>query len=548
MITQIFNLILLSTQVLCYQSSIAQKNRGSQIIPKHYESPVFRFANHYAHHMVLQKSPYRSIIWGFGQENSDVIIEVKEKRYQTVVQKNAYGENVWNVTLDPQDSEQPFLIQGFSTVKNNLVTIDLKDVLFGNVWICGGQSNMQFSTNQAFTSTEELNISSKYTSIRLFTAGRYYTNVATREISTSNILQQWTLPSRDSVATFSAVCWMYGRRLYDIYKVPIGLISSNQGGSCIESWSSPQTLKVCNATSKYPITFNNDNVLWNAMISPFLKTTIYGVIWYQGEQNAINPEGYNCTFPAMVNGWRKEWSDGTGGQTNMKFPFGFVQLASFNDNTIPGFPTLRWLQTAGYGYVPNKQQENTFMAVTMDLADNNSPYGSIHPRDKADVAERLVLAVRAVVFKENVHWTGPIFSKAAICLPFGMKSTTIKNIVVYYKVESVEAQGIMIASLDGFEVLQSNGNWIQAQVSYSINNKVLLTTNVTDVHALRYAWKPNPCAFKSCAIYSATNLPSPPFITYGPFQYIAPAIVKSHPTKYVKMKLNHKDAKICQFQ
>ena len=62
------------------------------------------------------------------------------------------------------------------------------------------------------------------------------------------------------------------------------------------------------------------------MISPFLKTSIYGAIWYQGEQNAYQPDGYNCTFPAMINGWRKDWSNGTGGQTDPKFPFGFVQV------------------------------------------------------------------------------------------------------------------------------------------------------------------------------------------------------------------------------
>ena len=100
--------------------------------------------------------------------------------------------------------------------------------------------------------------------------------------------------------------------------------------------------------------------------------------------------------------------------------------------------------------MPNQQQENVFMAVAMDLADDKSPYGSIHPRDKADVAERLVLGARAIIFNESVYWTGPIFDKALVCQSFEGP----QNIIVYYKEESVPVQGIEIVSLDGFEVCQ----------------------------------------------------------------------------------------------
>ena len=138
---------------------------------------------------------------------------------------------------------------------------------------------------------------------------------------------------------FSAVCWFYGKNIYDKYKVPLGLLSSNWVGTGmpIEAWSSPEALEKCKSTqtddrsvdvNAGPNPHEQSSVLWNAMMYPLLNMSIYGAIWYQGEANSGDPAKYNCTFPAMISDWRSKWNEATGGSTDMTFPFGFVQVNS----------------------------------------------------------------------------------------------------------------------------------------------------------------------------------------------------------------------------
>ncbi|XP_042337408.1 sialate O-acetylesterase-like, partial [Plectropomus leopardus] len=113
------------------------------------------------------------------------------------------------------------------------------------------------------------------------------------------------------------------------------------------------------------------------MIRPLLNMTIKGAIWYQGEANAFSrqPRKYSCSFPALIDDWRRAFHEGSGGQTADDFPFGFVQLSTFQPHsTAENFPFLRWHQTADIGYVPNPQMPKTFMAVALDLPDPSSPF------------------------------------------------------------------------------------------------------------------------------------------------------------------------------
>ena len=146
---------------------------------------------------------------------------------------------------------------------------------------------------------------------------------------------------------------------------------------------------------------NHNNYLWNAMIHPFLKMSIKGAIWYQGEQNAGYPGGYeghnrdlySCTFPTMIESWRQEWSSATRGDTDRKFPFGFVQLAPFtNQRNSLAWPQLRWHQTADLGYVPNDIMEHVFMATAVD--DDID----LHPKNKRLPAERLAWAATNLAY------------------------------------------------------------------------------------------------------------------------------------------------------
>merc|ERR1719384_132134 len=132
------------------------------------------------------------------------------------------------------------------------------------------------------------------------------------------------------------------------------------------------------------------------MIHPLLRMSIKGAIWYQGEANTgHNRDIYDCTFPSMINNWRQAWYEGTGGDTDQQFPFGFVQLAPNRDSLSPHWPVLRWKQTASVGFVPNQLMENVFMAVAMD--DDID----LHPKNKRLPATRLAWAASNLVYNNT---------------------------------------------------------------------------------------------------------------------------------------------------
>ena len=486
---------------------------------------TFRFANVYADHMVLQRGPAKSVIWGFGEEKASVSLTLVNRTYTTKVAIDDRGLNVWKVELEPMVASGPYKIRVASQVDNKLVEISLKDVYFGDIWVCGGQSNMAFSVSRTFRAKAEIKIADSYKKIRLFTVQRYVSKTPIADLSKSNIIQRWQVAGKYTITDFSALCWMYGRRLFDLYKIPIGLISTNYGGTSVEAWSSPETLRKCGITeqdSRNRLDPNMHSGLWNGMLYPFLNMTIYGVIWYQGEQNAYKPSTYNCTFPAMIEGWRKEWNDGTGGNTNKTFPFGFVQLSALGrDIIIDGFPVIRWKQTAEFGYVPNARQKNTFMAVTMDLMDQTSPYTSIHPRDKTTVAKRLLLGGRTLAYNENLYWTGPVIETVKVKK---VSNTRFVLLIVIFHSWSLTDDGIEERNKNGFEIFcTSTQQWKAVELYNSDRQHVYIALKgpLSDISAIRYAWNQGPCAYKQCAIYAKNkDLPTPPFIMNGPFEEV----------------------------
>ncbi|XP_065890778.1 sialate O-acetylesterase-like [Dysidea avara] len=418
----------------------------------------------------------------------------------------------WMVMMDPMQEGGPHVI----TATAGNLTLTLNDVLFGDVWICSGQSNMRFTVSSVFNSTEEIAASANYPEIRVFTASRR--DSAQLEIDLLGIDAVWSVAGPNTIGDgnwtyFSATCWFFGRNLYDNLKYPIGLVATSWEGTTIEVWSSPDALKKCGIDgpllpeSVIPTT---PSVLWNSMIYPFLNMTIYGVIWYQGESNTLEPDTYNCTFPAMIDDWRDKWYEGSQKNTNELFPFGFVQLSTVGDsnNAMNGFPDIRWHQTADYGYVPNARMKEVFMAVTMDLGDPTSPFHSVHPRNKQDVGYRLALAGRAVAYKkESLYYTGPIAIVAYVNSP--------QSIIVHYTY--VMDNILEIRSQSGFEVycmVTGQPTWMESIVLKAASNFVIIVHSCgagnSPTH-VRYSWRDYPCVFKECAVYSG-DLPSPPFI------------------------------------
>ncbi|KAM4651390.1 sialate O-acetylesterase isoform 2-T2 [Discoglossus pictus] len=392
---------------------------------------VFRFASYYGHHMVLQMEPSQAGLWGYGEVGALITVSLL-KGMETITKKSIQTNDntgIWKVQLDPVGHGGPYQLLASHDYNGTVSNITLTDIMFGDVWLCGGQSNMEMTVSQIFNASKELSEAGNYTHIRIFTAALETSQTELQDLAKVDL--QWSRPTPENLGHsdftyFSAVCWLYGRYLYETLKYPIGLVESVWGGTPVEAWSSKRALKTC-GLSEYGYNKRerfhvpefvagpcNYSLLWNAMIHPLLNMTIKGVIWYQGEQNTnMNTNLYNCTFPALIEDWRQSFYEGTNGQTNRYFPFGFVQLST-NQKTEQkdNFPIIRWHQTADFGYAPNPKMVNTFMAVAMDLCDEKSPYGSIHPRDKQTVAYRLYLGARAIAYGDsNVAFQGPFPDK-----------------------------------------------------------------------------------------------------------------------------------------
>ena len=204
--------------------------------------------------MVLQRAPQRAIVWGYSDSfNTLTILTVNNQIYRTRTSSlpaNSLGESMWSVTLNPQPDEGPFQVKVTQPLPNGtLITIMLNDVLFGDVWICSGQSNMAFPVQAMYNESIEIANAGQYPKVRLFTAQRNQSDIALDELL--GIWLNWSVASPTSVGSpyASAVCWLYGRMIHkELGGRPIGLVHASWGGTPIELWSPPEVLKDCGIT------------------------------------------------------------------------------------------------------------------------------------------------------------------------------------------------------------------------------------------------------------------------------------------------------------
>ncbi|KAK7476215.1 hypothetical protein BaRGS_00032569 [Batillaria attramentaria] len=434
---------------------------------------ALKLASEFHSHMVLQRGPQHAVLWGTASTEGDTVtakVTGQGSHIAPVTTQVTNGH--WKLKLHAVTQKGPFVI----TVSSSEGDVTLNDVLFGDVWLCSGQSNMHFLFNGVMNATAEIQNALQYHDVR-FTRAKL---ASTDTPQTDMVFDvPWTGPTTQRLAQSSAVCWLFGQYLYDHLHYPIGLVESSYGGTNIEAWSPPEALHDCSATTKRGP--QEDSVLWNAMINPLRSMTMYGAIWYQGESNSGHYAKYSCQIQALVNRWREQFNQQSLNETDREFPFGYVQLAGFtHDDKIGVFPPFRMAQTANYGYSPNPALPNTFMAVAMDLPDFDSPYGVNEAQHKLTI--------------EYDHGHTPI----------------------------------EIRSQDGFEVCCSatstttcterHDQWVAAPITGHNAGHVTVSyagCGTRHLVGMRYEWKTSPCEYKMCTVYASdTQLPAPTYITH----------------------------------
>jgi sialate O-acetylesterase len=319
-------------------------------------------------HMVLQQQmPIK--VWGWADAGETVTVSIGD---QSATAK-ADDDGKWKVELPPRGaSKTPIAL----TVKGNNA-IEINDVLIGEVWLCSGQSNMEWPVLRSSNAKEEI-AAGNYPLIRHVKFPHRKSLTPTRDIT-----GEWRICSPETVGGFSGAGYFMARTLHQELDVPIGLINSSWGGTRVEPWTPPEGFaqveeldnihqQIVNQT-KFE-SHQDPTMLFNAMIRPIVGYPMRGAIWYQGESNHTEGMLYYHKKRALIEGWRKLWGQGD-------FPFYFVQIAPFQygkeDPTIlPRF----WEAQAAVQQLPNCQ-----MVVINDIA----TLDDIHPPNKQDVGSRL---------------------------------------------------------------------------------------------------------------------------------------------------------------
>ena len=271
-------------------------------------------------------------------------------------------------------------------------TIMLKEVYLGEVWICSGQSNMEFSVNSS-EGAAAAKAASKNPMIRLFTVPH-----RSSLQPESDVPGKWVECGPDTVGGFSGVGYFFGRDLQKALDVPVGLIHTSVGGTASEEWTSMPLLQ---ANPKHLGKHPNQAKLYNGMIAPLIPYAIKGAIWYQGESNAGRAELYREAFPLMIQNWREDWKQGD-------FPFLFVQLAPFQKIEEQPRDT-DWARLRDAQLETSRKVKNTGMAVITDVGDEKD----IHPKKKEPVGARLALAARATVYGKKIEYQRPAVRQSA---------------------------------------------------------------------------------------------------------------------------------------
>lgn len=345
--------------------------------------------------MVLQRDAAIQV-WGWDSPNTKVTVALGEQNATAT----SDDKGQWSLSLPARAAGGPLKL----TVKGSK-SIDLNDVWMGDVWLCSGQSNMEWPVAASANKDEEI-AAGNHPMIRHIKINHRPSATPESDLPTEG----WKVCTSETVGGFTAVGYFFARHLRTEVDVPIGLIGSNWGGTRIEPWTPPvgfqgvAALKsISDKLSDYPeknaegaINHQSPLALYNGMIHPLIKMPIRGAIWYQGESN--NGEGmlYRDKMEALVTGWRKVWNQ-------PELPFYFVQLAPYNYGGDGERLAKIWeAQTASLG-IPK-----TGMAVIVDIADLKD----IHPTNKQDVGKRLALWALAKTYGKDVTYSGPLFKSA----------------------------------------------------------------------------------------------------------------------------------------
>lgn len=489
-------------------------------------SPVtasVKLASPFTAHMVLQRD-LPLPVWGTADVNEEVTVEFAGQKKTA----RATADGRWYVQLSPLGTSsdgRELSVRGSATPDPLVLT----DVLVGEVWLCSGQSNMDFTVAKTekyyFAGVDreaEEVAAANFPKIRMFTGAWSKSYEPGREVG-----GEWKLCTPEAVREFSAIGYFFARKLHQELNVPIGIVTLTFGASTAQAWIRRDAIaadpllkpvldefdakvKAYQPPSEAELAAwkseadaakaagqraprrpkpdpvqdqHNPTVMFNGMIAPVVPYAIRGVLWYQGESITAPKELFPHWNETLINDWRKLWG--------RELPFYFCQLAA-HDNASNG-PQVREWQAAAL------KLPSTAMAVTIDIGDAKN----VHPKNKQDVGDRLARIALARNYGRRIEDSGPTFASAT---PQGSS----------LRIKFIHADGGLVARNGPpatFEVAGADDKFVAATATIDGDTVVLQSPDVSAPVKARYAWSANPAG---CNLYNTANLPAAPFRTDGP--------------------------------
>ncbi len=469
-------------------------------------------------------------VWGSADPGARVEVLFKGQTAEAVVAPSGR----WQATLPAQQaSSDPADL----VIKTEGKTVTFRGVVVGEVWLCSGQSNMEWRVDQAADAENEI-AAANFPLIRQFRVPK-----TPSETPAVDFKSAWVSADPKTVRTFSAVAYFFARDLHQTLKVPIGIINASWGGKMIEVFMSPEALasdpgfqavykrwefeqkslparraawekesaspspgmagqnagtdvsdETAQSSAAAPVPGrrmdprlvveqHRPSCLFNGMISPTIPYALQGVIWYQGEHNIARAVEYRSLFPAFIKDLRQKFGQGD-------VPFYFVQLANFEaklDKSREGYALLREAQ------LQTLSLPNTGMAVTVDIGTPEN----VHPKNKQDVGARLARIAKARTYGLGGIDSGPIF-----------KSASREGASVRLNFDHIG--GGLTASrekMEGFEIAGTDGKFHPATAKIEGETAVVEAAEVKEPAAVRYAWGNAPAT----SLFNKEGLPASPF-------------------------------------
>lgn len=456
-------------------------------------------------------------VWGKANSGEKVIVEFGSQKMETV----ADDTGNWSVMLAPltaNSNPADLTVKGDNEIR-------VSDILVGEVWLCSGQSNMNWAVKLAANPEQEI-ASANNPLIRYFGVQ----NEVEDEPQTDTI-GEWYVASPEHVSEFSAVAYYFAKALQPHLGVPVGIIKATPGGSSIEAWMSEEALKTLpeyeeiqsrrakvlaefpqkqieyqealekwNAASEAaqaagnpfseskprvpegPKSRNAPSGLYNANVYPLVPYGIRGFLWYQGEANASRYEAYRTLFPTMIEQWRNDFRQEDA-------PFFFVQLANFdlkNDTTKRQWAFQRESQASVLSL------PNTAMALAIDIGDP----GDIHPRNKQEVGRRLSLLARELVYGQKI--TGQP--------PQAVEFSAVDG-AMHIKLSHADGLYLRDDTATDIEIAGEDQKFHPAELKVDGSTLIVSSTAVPLPVAVRYLWHNAPQA----CLFNGEGLPVAPF-------------------------------------